>query len=161
MMSRFNERLTTAANLAVIAGIVFLAAEVRQNTKAIRAQTRDAITEKQMEYYGWVATNPELARVFTKGNRLGRSELDGESGEVMMYLYAVHGILREYENSYYQYQQGLFSDEEFEVRLERWRVGMATKGWRDVWAGGRLGYSPDFRAEIDRIVLETEISEGS
>jgi hypothetical protein len=155
-MSRLNDRLTTAANLAVIAGIVFLAAEIRQNTGAIRAQTRDAITEKQMEYYGWVATSPELARVFARGNTLGLSELDPSRGEPIMYIYAVSGILREYENSYYQYQQGLFSDEEFEVRLERWAVGMATRGWREVWERSRLGYSSNFRAEIDRIVAEQE-----
>ena len=155
-MGRWNERLTVAANLAVIAGIVFLAAEVRQNTQAIRAQTRDSVTEKQMEYYGWVATNPQLAAVFAKGNSLGVSELDREGGEYHMYTYAVQGILREYENSYYQYRQGLFSDQEFEVRLDRWRVGMATRGWQEVWATARLAFAPAFRAEIDRIVTEVQ-----
>ena len=62
-MSKLNERLTLVANLSVIAGIVFLAVEMRQNTEAIQAQTRDAITEKQMEYLGWRATSPELALV--------------------------------------------------------------------------------------------------
>ena len=155
-MKNWNERLTIVANLAVIAGIVFLAAEVRQNTRAIRAQTRDSVTEKQMEYYGWVATNPELARVFEKGNQIGPSGLDRESGEFVMYVYAVQGILREYENSYYQYQEGLFSNEEFEVRLDRWRVGLALKGWQELWAGSRLGFSPEFRAEIDQILTELE-----
>ena len=36
-MKDWNERLTIVANLAVVAGIVFLAAEVRQNTQAFRA----------------------------------------------------------------------------------------------------------------------------
>lgn len=155
-MKDWNERLTIVANLAVVAGIVFLAAEVRQNTQAIRAQTRDSITEKQMEYYGWVATNPELARVFERGNQLGTSGLDRDSGEAIMYVYALQGIFREYENSYYQYQEGLFSDEEFEVRLDRWRVGLANKGWQELWTQSRLGFSHDFRAEIDRILTELE-----
>ena len=153
-MSQLNQRLTFAANLAVIAGIVLLAAEIRQNTQAVRAQTRDSVTAKQMEYYGWVATNQELAAVLAKGNTLGLSGLDRESGEMHMYTYAVQGILREYENSYYQYREGLFSDSEFEVRLDRWRVGMATKGWQELWTSVRLAFAPDFRAEIDRIVAE-------
>ncbi len=49
-MSKFNERLTLVANLAVVAGVIFLGAEMRQNTEAIRAQTRDSITEKQMTW---------------------------------------------------------------------------------------------------------------
>ena len=36
-------------------GIIFLAVEIRQNTQAIQAETRDSITEKQMEHMGWVA----------------------------------------------------------------------------------------------------------
>jgi hypothetical protein len=50
-MSKINERLTLVANLSVVVGIVFLAVEMRQNTAAIQAQTRDSITEKQMEFF--------------------------------------------------------------------------------------------------------------
>jgi hypothetical protein len=38
---------------------------------------------------------------------------------------------------------------------------MGTKGWREVWEEGRLGYSPDFRAQIDRIVAGLENVEDS
>lgn len=155
-MSRLNERLTFVANLAVIAGILLLAAEMRQNTQAIRAQTRDSVTGKQMEYYGWVATSPELAAVLVKGNTLGLAGLDRESGEYHMYAYALQGIFREYENSYYQYREGLFSDPEFQVRLAKWRVGMATKGWRELWTSVRSAFAPEFRAEMDRIVTEAQ-----
>lgn len=153
-MNQWSERVRVAANLTAIAGIVFLAAEIRQNTQSIRAQTRDAVTGKQMEYYGWVATSPELAAVLHKGNTLGLAELDRDSGEYHMYTYAVQGILREYENSYYQHRVGLFDDEEFEVRLVKFRVGMATRGWRELWASIRLAFAPEFRDEIDRIVTE-------
>lgn len=158
-MNPWNERLTVVANLAVIAGIVFLAAEIRQNTQAIRAQTRDSVTGKQMEYYGWVATSPELAAVLQKGNTLGLAQLDLDSGEYHMYAYAVQGILREYENSFYQHRVGLFDDEEFEVRLVKLRTGFTTRGWRELWALVRLAFAPDFRDEIDRIVAELQ-SEG-
>lgn len=158
-MTQWSERLKVAANLTAIAGIVFLVAEIRQNTQAIRAQTRDAVTAKQMEYYGWVATSPELAAVLQKGNTLGLAELDLARGEYHMYSYAVQGILREYENSFYQHRVGLFDDDEFEVRLVKARTGFTTRGWRELWALVRLAFAPDFRDEIDRIVADVE-SEG-
>ena len=65
-MNKLNERLTLIANLSVVAGIVFLALELQQNTQAIQAQTRDSITEKQMTYLGWRATSPELAAIVAK-----------------------------------------------------------------------------------------------
>ena len=65
-MSKLNERLTLVANLSVVAGIVFLGVEMRQNTDMMRAQIRDSITEKQMEYLGWRATSPELSAIIVK-----------------------------------------------------------------------------------------------
>jgi len=40
--------LSLLANVGVIAGIVFLAIEIRQNTEMVESQTRDSITEKQI-----------------------------------------------------------------------------------------------------------------
>ncbi len=62
-MNKLNERRTLIANLSVVVGIIFLAVELSQNTQAIQAQTRDSVTEKQMTYYGWLATTPDLADV--------------------------------------------------------------------------------------------------
>jgi hypothetical protein len=39
-MSKLERWLTLVANLSVVAGIVFLAVELQQNTEAIQAQTR-------------------------------------------------------------------------------------------------------------------------
>ena len=79
-MSKLNERLTLVANLSVVVGIVFLAVQMRQDTHAIQAQTRDAITEKQMEYLGWVATTPELAAAQAKANSEGGAALSESEG---------------------------------------------------------------------------------
>ena len=76
-MNKLNERLTLIANLSVVAGIVFLGLELQQNTQAIRAQTRDSITEKQMTYLGWRATSPELAAIVAKIDSAGEASLNG------------------------------------------------------------------------------------
>jgi hypothetical protein len=39
-----GQTITILANLSVIAGIVFLAYEIRQNSESLRAQTRTDIT---------------------------------------------------------------------------------------------------------------------
>ena len=73
--SKLNERLTLIANLSVVVGIIFLAVELRQNTQAIQAQTRDSLTEKQMLLTEWF-NNPESAALITKVQSLGVGELD-------------------------------------------------------------------------------------
>jgi hypothetical protein len=68
----------------------------------------------------------------------------------------MHGIFREWENSFYQYEQGLFDESEFEPRRYRWQANMKLPGYREYWARGREAFSPSFRAEIDSIVSEIE-----
>ena len=153
-MNKLNERLTLIANLSVVLGIIFLAVELQQNTAAIQAQTRDSITEKQMTYTSWVGTDLEVAAVYWRGNDLGLDEL--EEPESTMYLLLVAGIFREWENSHYQYERGLFTAEEFEARVERWRVNMSNPGFRGYWERSRQTFAPSFRAAIDRIVAEVD-----
>jgi hypothetical protein len=154
-MEKLNERLTLVANLSVVVGIVFLAVELRQNTNMMRAQIRDSVTEKQMEYYGWVATNPETADVLARGRVGGLSVLADEE-ERLMYSFLVQGVLREFENSQYQYEQGLFTAEEFEPRKAIWRIFLSNQGSREVWQSRRETYAPSFRAQLDSIVAGLE-----
>jgi hypothetical protein len=70
----------------------------------------------------------------------------------------VHGVFRAWENEWYQFQQGLFSDDEFIPRRERWRRNMTEDAlFRDSWLDTRGTFSPGFRAEIDIFVA----SEGA
>ena len=154
-MNKLNERLTLIANISVVLGIIFLAVELQQNTQAIQAQTRDSITEKQMETLSWVATSPELAAAEARVMSDGRSALSGV--ELRQYMSYVGGQFREWENSHYQYERGLFTEEEFEARRQFWRLRLAGEGgefFREAWANAGNNFAPSFRAEIDRIVAE-------
>ena len=155
-MNKLNERLTLIANLSVVAGIVFLALELQQNTQAIQAQTRDSITEKQMTYLGWRATSPELAAVVAKVRSAGMDSLtDAEFSQWQAYVF---GLMREWENSFYQYERGLFTQGEFEARRQGWRNQMSIRPdagpFRELWANGRGAFAPNFREVIDQIVAE-------
>lgn len=147
-MSKVSNWMNFSASVAVIMGIIFLGLEIRQNTEMMRSQTRDAISEKQMMFSEWVATEMDLAVAIAKVN--AGEPLD--PGERMMHAYFLAGVWREWENSHYQFQQGLFDRDEFEPRMERWRSTMRVKAVRDSWIATRMNYSPAFRAEVDEIV---------
>ena len=44
----------------MIASIVFLGLEMRQNTSMIKSQTRDAMTEKQMQFFEALVENEDM-----------------------------------------------------------------------------------------------------
>ena len=148
--TKINDWMTLIANVSVVAGIVFLAAELRQNTNAIRAQTRDSVTEKQLVVFQSIATTPELAEAWSVGLAGGLEAL--EPAERPMLLFWVIAVLRAWENEYSQYERGLFSSEEFLPRMERWRRNMEFELYRSTWAENRDSFSPAFRAAIDAMV---------
>jgi hypothetical protein len=93
-MKKLNQWLTLLANIGVIAGIVFLGVEIRQNTEMIRSQTRDSITEKQIAVFAWWATSTENNRIRKQGDQL---ELDLKSPEGDQYAWMIAGNLRLWE----------------------------------------------------------------
>ncbi|MFM1897122.1 MAG: hypothetical protein RLZZ385_2196 [Pseudomonadota bacterium] len=152
-MKNMDKWVNAATGVGVILGIVFLGMEINQNTDMMKSQARDAITEKQMMFSEWVTTEPEMAAAIVAA---------GESFETMspehrtMYAYFMAGVLREWENSYYQYQRGLFDAAEFEPRMERWRSQMMAPSARATWHTTRQWYAPRFREVVDGIVQSIE-----
>ncbi|MGD8340992.1 MAG: DUF6082 family protein [Gammaproteobacteria bacterium] len=143
------------ANIGVLLGIVFLAAEIRVNTRAIQAQTRDSISEKEMQLYAWQATNPELAQVVVKVRTAGVEAL--EPVERQMWFGYAEAFFREHENALYQFETGLFSESEFAGRVENIRGVLTNTGaFRNHWEARRDLFSPSLQAEIDSIMNETE-----
>ena len=149
-MTKASDWMNLSASVAVIMGIVFLGLEIRQNTEMMRSQTRDAISEKQMMFSEWVATEIELANTIAKVN----SGEELTPGEATQHAYFLAGVWREWENSHYQFEQGLFDRDEFEPRMNRWVSTMRVKAVRDAWVATRMNYSPSFRVEVDRIVAQ-------
>jgi hypothetical protein len=150
-MRKIENWMNLAASLGVLLGILFLALEIRQNTEMMRSQARDAITDKQMMFSEWVTTEPEMAVAISEA---GAGLQNMSSEHRLMYTYFLTGVWREWENSYYQYQRGLFDAQEFEPRTRRWRSQMESEAARALWAATRLWYAPGFRAVVDGFVDE-------
>ena len=149
---KLNQWLKTVANFGVIVGIFFLIFEIRLNTIAIQAQTRDSISEKEMQLYGWQATSPELAFVVDKVFR-GEAENLTAVQDQRWFGY-VEAVFREHENALYQFEQGLFNAEDFSGRVNNMRGLIEIAAIREHWLGRRDRYSPSLRTEIERILVE-------
>lgn len=67
-LKKLNIWLTLAANIGVLTGIIFLAIEIRQNSDAIRAQTRAQLAEEVTELFSVNMNDQEYASVLMRGN---------------------------------------------------------------------------------------------
>ena len=63
----FSQAIGTLANVGVIAGIVFLGIELRQNNEVLEAQSRAYWVDHQVGITETMALNPDLLEIMLKG----------------------------------------------------------------------------------------------
>jgi hypothetical protein len=134
-MSKLNERLTLVANLSVVAGIIFLAAEVSQSAEATRAEIKNALSESSRDQGLWAAEHPEVLTLDQQW-AAGEPLTDVEQIQVASLYYARWKNL---ENAYYQSESGTLEPAEWQAyeRITEARANLVTHsayleehGWR-------------------------------
>ena len=131
-----------AGALGVIASLVYLAIQIRQNTHSAREASWNSVLGDLQQFRSLIAQDPEVARVYREGLRDLQALNDDDRwrfGALMQYLYCVFelGLFRApYEPLFQHYSEVL-----------AWTA--VRPGARDWWSKAKRLYSPDFQHFID------------
>ena len=131
---RLNRWLTLGANFGVIAGILLLVYELRQNNELMGAEARYNRLIVNTENYGRMAENPDFAELWLKAidneelSRLEQTQIDA---------FLVHAFLvREW--SYKELPKD-------ELPVERWRRNhRQVERYKIVWEREKSNFDPEF-----------------
>lgn len=134
----------------MIAGIVFLAYELRQNHDMMKAQTRQALAQSAVELLWREGENGELANIIRSGN--AGEELSAD--EFFRHRRTNTAFFVYWENVHYQYKAGLINDSEFEPQKRVWRLRTAKPGIHKVWCLHRNTISPRVVSEVECMMSE-------
>ena len=154
-MDKLNRWLTLLTNLGVVAGIIFLAIELNQNTKATIAAASEGVTNQSLEYFALGMDNEVISKALYKQST--ELELDGfERDQLRRHQYY---NFRVFQNVYLQYRRGYYDENEWNAyrRLIASRLAsdpIALAMWNDT-AGGWDAY---FESEVE-IIREMPSSE--
>lgn len=100
--------------IGVVGSLMYLAVQIRQNTRAVRNSTHHALTTTRLDYIALVAQHPDLSRILRVGMQ-DMSQLNEDEQQrfhlIMYYLFSAG------ENFYYQNRQGVLDVEQW----ERWQ----------------------------------------
>ena len=144
-----NRWMSLLASAGVIAGLLLLAFELKQNREMTRAQTRNEIALGVIDLMALSASNPQLAKVIRRGD--AGEELSPD--EQFQYRRMVIATLRYYENVYYQYQQGLYDEGQFDRGAQAWKAyAMRAQGAEPIWCEMRGTFAEDFVREWEALV---------
>ena len=152
---RVSRWLTLGANLAVLASIVFLAIEIRQNTEMTRAQITQGRAENALYLADMQINSDYIPDIVVKvGN--GEELTPAERFRYTVYLRAT---LRNQDNNIQQYNQGLLGE-----HIPRTISGVVHEilvgnpEGRAYWERSKIAYSDEFVEFVDSVIAETEMS---
>jgi hypothetical protein len=148
------------AAIAVIASVVYLGAQIRQNTRQLYEQTRThhlssltAVGEQFVEFRASISRDRQVASVWLRGIE-DLAQLTAE--ERLQFDFLAAAFFWALATMYIHVEQGVFERELFDHSRDSVPL-YAGPGLRQWWRESplRRGYPPAFLPEIDRVLEAT------
>ena len=137
--------------VGVVASLIFVGLEVRQNTAAVRGATYQSIADSSLQQVQWWADNAKLLQHEVK---IDEGALSGEFApdENLLIRATFVMTIRRIENIYVQVREGLV-EEDAVLRFRPSKDYFETPYFQEFWAGWRLEVEPAFREFFEREFL--------
>jgi hypothetical protein len=135
--------------LAVVISLVYLAVQIRQNTRAVRSASHQSLVSSEQAIQASVSDNREVARIVVQANK----DFDGlDEEDRLRFVMLVSRMLSNFENIYYQYSRGLLDEDLWQPWLEGMNFFVQQPGLRRYWEAFKFGYAEPFRELIEKQV---------
>ena len=134
--------------VGVIASLIFVGFEVRQNTAAVRGATYQAISDASLQHLQWWAQNENLLEFWVRidSGALSEEFTDAENLHIGASFVM---MIRRMENIYVQVREGLIEEEAI-LRFRPSQYIFETPYFLEFWAQYRLEVEPEFREFFER-----------
>jgi hypothetical protein len=133
--------------IAVVISLVYLAVQIRQNTRVVRASAEQAVFESGIGLDRTIVSDPELTQIWYLG-RWNPDELTKEQEHRFRHLMSI--LYRDFENLYYLHQKGLVDDRIFDGWRVLHRGSMKQPGVLLFWERYGKIFTEEFRGFVER-----------
>jgi hypothetical protein len=137
---------------AVVVSLVYVAAQIRENSRTTRSATRQAIADSVRAPAMIWAQNEDFSKVFQR-------HLDGEDLEAHQYLRLqgyCYVCFRNWENVHYQFRTGMLEDDEWRGFRLNLKALLQIPVFQDAWDREGEVYSQPFRKEVTALLDEIQ-----
>lgn len=132
--------------VAVVVTLIYLAVQIRQNTRAIRLDTGHAITEEFRGMFALMAEHKELADLVHKA----AADPSAITGVDKVRYYGLNGnFIRALENAYIQWSEGALDMRHWEGMKRMLSDYARLPGFQEFWRDRKHWFSDDFQQFMD------------
>lgn len=134
------------AAFGVIASLIYVGFQVRQNTIAMKAQMHENLTSGYLTVVDIVAAN---ATAFAKGLNSTSNFHSLTDEEKLQFFGVIFGFFKHFEHMYVQYQRGLIDQQAWDAWSEHIRMYFHQPGVLAWWAVRKSAFVRPFRDYLD------------
>ena len=153
-MDRLNQWASLIANVGMIAGIVFLAYEIRINTNAVSTASATSIISNWIEEAGATARDPEIAEILYNINTQGWGAVPPV--HAFRAAYVASAQFKASEFAHFQFREGnldvgLWRGNDSGTYMFLWGQDYAREAWL---SGVRSNFGREFQSYIDQMISD-------
>ena len=144
----------TLGAVGVILTLIYLATQIKQNTRSLRAAAFQTNTQAINHVNSLVLSDPDVARLFLAAEDGALDEL--AALDQLRFQYGILYLFRIWEQAHYLRTHGISEQEEWqrqEVSLRRMLASRFARAW---WQRGSFGFEPGFRRYVEGVIAEIE-----
>ena len=142
--------------VALIASLVFVGIQIRQNTDATKASNSQAAQNGWNSLSMTLATNKTLRKTMIEGTP-DPLRLQGLSDDVVSLNYYMNAGMKFMENNYLQWLEGNLSDDVWQsFRQTILHMLASNDHWHDYWTHTRFSHSAKYQKLIDALIIEAK-----
>ena len=148
---RLNRWMTLGANIGVLAGIIFLAFELQQNTVATQLEAASNFQNSFNEIELLIASNPEFPELLRKW----REGEDVSATEQLRLGVFYNNVLRQWQFLHFQFLYDAQSADMWEAnRAFMANIFSEDRGLLNHWRETRRHFNPEFNSVVESITAE-------
>jgi hypothetical protein len=144
------------SSVAVLISLVYLNRQLRQGALNQRSKMDRGRSQQVGEWLQYIA-QPETAAMVLRGHA-GDPTLT--SLECHRYLWSVYPLFLHFEDSYYQYRDGMISEPQYASIIGHLRSRCPSPGFRALWLHIRERFPADFAGFVDGVMRETPVGDA-
>ena len=136
------------AAIATLATLVYLALQIRQNTREAQAVSRNSVSQSFIDLLTHVSSDSEITKLVRRGF-IDPNSLDDD--DTMRFDCIIAALFQNFEAAFAQWRRGVLTDDDWVKWVVLIKQYMAQPGVQEYWSRSVEAFNPAFQHYVEEL----------